>query len=134
MAKHNPIEIESHDGLVTVKGTNACLGYLVNFHGHGVYDATYGRVDVSPEQADAHNRVFDKMLVEGLDRNCQVGQHGVFYWHAKPRQVRTFLGTVIADKGQLSPSGKAISFVRNGKTFRGRIRTSSDLIVVRRTA
>jgi len=55
-----------------------CLGYLIHFKGKGVYDAEYGKVEVTPEQADAHNTLLDEALLKGLD-SCEIGQRGMFY-------------------------------------------------------
>lgn len=124
--------MENKGSLITIKGTNHCLGDLIFFEGHGVYDPTHGRVDVTKEESELHNRALDKALLEGLDKNCEVGQGTCFYlgriggcW-----QVRTFVGTVVSTDVEVR--GNVITFCRNGKTFRGRRRKSSDLFNFRR--
>lgn len=52
-----------------------CLGYLLILQGK-VFDATIGLIeDVTPSEAKEHNKVFDKMIMEGLE-GCKVGQGG----------------------------------------------------------
>ena len=55
-----------------------CLGYLFEAPGQGIYDATLGKVDVTSEQAQAHNRVYDQCLVKDLE-NCKIGEGNNFY-------------------------------------------------------
>lgn len=60
-----------------------CLGYLMHFKGHGVYEPTFGKVDVTPQEADAHNAAL-------LRRDRGAGpelrdRHG---WHVLPGCIR----------------------------------------------
>lgn len=109
---------------------NQCLGYLVHFKGHGIYDAEIGRVEITPEEAEQHNKLLDKMLVDGLDNSCEVGQYGSFYFNRELKQVRTFLGELVSDVVRLA--GSMVTFERGGKVFRGRITKDHDLFNFRR--
>jgi hypothetical protein len=123
-------QIAGFGSLLTVVGTdNQCLGSLLEFPGHGIYDAYYGKVEVSKADADAHNKVLDEALIKGLDENCSLGQGGTFY--AKGCKITTFLGTEVAT-GQLV--GKTLTFERAGKTFRGRISDQDSCFNFRRIA
>jgi hypothetical protein len=128
-AEQQPPSIRHKDG-----NEDRCLGYLMNFSGHGVYDASLGKVEVTPEQADTHNRLLDEALLKGLDENCQVGQGGSFYVgrHEGRTVVRTFLGTLVS--ADVSVNGRSLTFRRNAKTFRGRLSKQHDLFHFRRVA
>lgn len=116
-------------------GTSYCLGYLMDFKDKGVWDATWGRVPVTPEQAKAHNELYDKANVAGLDNQCQVGQGSVFYVNdgplsasktmTPPVRVNTFLGTTVSEGDVRVTAPKRgkylwVEFDRKGRTFRGR--------------
>lgn len=98
-------------------GENCCLGFLLNFEGHGVYDANFGKVDISPEHAAVHNAALSQALIEGLDRRCEIGQGGTFYLIGG--KVQTFTGDLVSDR--VSLNGKSITFERGGKEYRGRL-------------
>jgi len=89
-------------GLITyVEGDGAfCLGYLFEAPGQGIYDANLGKVDVTSEQAQAHNRAYDQCLVKGLE-NCKIGQGNNFYVEdgidSDAQVVSTWLGTRIGE-------------------------------------
>lgn len=121
-----------HKGSLITCGEDQCLGYLMVFPGHGVYDATHGIVDVTPEEAEIHNRLLDEAIIKGLDENCQVGQCGLFYLgkDADRFKVGTFCGKVISTDVQ--KSGAVVTFRRHGKTFRGRQREHEDCITFKR--
>jgi hypothetical protein len=128
--------LENLGSLITYKleqgGEDHLLGSLMDFRERGVFDATFGKVPVTPEQAEIHNRLLDEALVEGLDNRCEVGQGGQFYMHGTPDStltlcVKTFTGTVVADYTDIGVKpfrGKKtvfdVEFDRKGKTFRGR--------------
>lgn len=129
------IELENLGSLITIKGTDNCLGNLMDLKGRGVFDAEYGRVEVTPEQAEAHNKALEEAMLKGLDENCQVGQGGTFYLHKRPSgsyDVRTFDGTIVSS--DCSVSGNRLTFRRKGKTFRGTVRKQDDLFNFRRIA
>jgi hypothetical protein len=101
-------------------GVDRCLGFLMVFPRRGTYDPTFGRVDVSAEDAERHNVVLSGALVEGLDKTCGVGQSGVFYLTKPkgggPEQVTTWTGTVVGSKVTWV-SRHTGQFVRGDKVF-----------------
>ena len=93
------MKLENLGSLITIEGNDAddaCLGYLMDFKDQGVFDAEYGRVDVSPADASTHNKLLDEALLTGLDDSCKVGQHGTFYYVED--RIQTFLGTVVSER------------------------------------
>jgi hypothetical protein len=120
-------------GLWTVEGGNECLGSLLAHEGR-VYDAVHGLVDVPPDTVDAHNKLLDQMLVEGLDKNCEVGQGSFFYLTGEPGKpkVTTFEGTVVTE--DVTVRNGTITFRRKGKVYRGRMRKDADVFNFRRVA
>ena len=110
-----------------------CLGYLMFFKDHGVYEPNFGRVDVTPREADAHNAALSRAEIEGLDSNCRIGMGGAFYLGApggKP-VLRTFIGAVVAD--DVAVKGQSVTFHRKGMTFKGRKR-NDELLFFERVA
>lgn len=123
-------ELENFGSIITVKPSlfpnqaeGLCLGNLMVFPSKGVYDAHWGKVDVTPDEAKAHNDALDKAYIAGLDANCLVGQCGTFYYSDEKKIVHTFNGTLVA---QARRSGQTVTFVRNGKLFRGRLHKDHD--------
>jgi hypothetical protein len=112
-----------------VNGPDTCLGFLIYSPEHGVFDAHYGRVDVTKEEADIHNKLLSTALIEGLDR-CEVGQCGDFYLHNKSA-VRTWTGEVVAESSTPGKRG-CRQFVRNGRTFEFKVPKDEDCITVKR--
>src|SRR5215475_11387996 len=111
------MQLENIGSLITYKddgGNDVCLGYLFNFTGHGVFSPD-GKVEVSPEDADTHNKLLDEGMLLGLDNNCQIGQHGTFYYTNK--SVHTWCGAIVADSSHTSVNGVSITFRRGGKTY-----------------
>jgi len=105
----------------------------MHFAGHGVYDPKFGRVDVTPEEANAHNKALDLAMIEGMDVNCQVGQ-GAYAYYVSGR-VSTFNGTLIADAPQVRITGETahtITFNRKGKVYRGRLSEEGEAFNFRR--
>ena len=120
--------------LITIKGTNECLGDLFHAAEHGTFCPNNGRVPVSKEAADIHNKALDEARLKGLDKNCEVGQHGMFYWSKD--KITTFLGTQV-NEGHIVTSGnkrKTIYFTRKGKKFKGVLHKNDDLFTAVRTA
>lgn len=104
-----------------VVGEKEVLGYLMEFSGMGVFDATYGKVDVTPDEAIIHNHAYDKANLEGLD-NCKVGESGIFYARFSPlKQVTTFLGKPVSSDCEIGDDekGRYMVFRRGGKEFKG---------------
>jgi hypothetical protein len=126
------LPLENKGSLITIAGTNTCLGYLMAFKDRGVFDATHGKVDITPEDAAKHNAILDSASIKGLDETCQVGQGGVFYYNRHKNSVNTWLGTLISDKVQISPGGKVITFLRNGCQYRGLLRKNDDSFTFKR--
>ena len=126
------MELENIGSMITIKGTNNCLGYLMSFSDKGVFDATHGKVDVSKEHADTHNRLLDEAMLEGLDNRCEVGMHGSFYIgkHDGRLAIKTFLGTLVS--ADVAQSGKTLTFKRNGKAYRGRQRKDDEWLNFKR--
>lgn len=113
-------------GLITYKdgkGPPRCLGDLMHFEGHGVYDPDFGQVDVTPEEAEAHNQALDKARIDGMDNQCQVGQ-GSYAYYNRNGSVRSFLGTLISDDVVIV--GRDIQFRRGGRLFRGWLRKDDE--------
>lgn len=130
-------KLENLGSLITYKdedGNDRCLGDLMDFAGRGVYDATFGKVDVSPEDARKHNDALTQALLEGLDTNCQIGQGGTFYLGVTDGRaaVKTFTGiTVTTD---VTVKGSTITFRRHGKVYRGRKQKDAECFDFRRVS
>lgn len=123
-----PLKREDLDhlgSLITIKGQNQCLGDLMYFAGHGVYEPTYGRVDVTEEEAKLHNAALDKAMVEGLDQNCQIGQ-GSYAYRNSAGGVSTWHGTVLASAADTTIKKSKITFTRQGKTYVGKLSRDQD--------
>ena len=136
MATHSERQphLEHIGSLITYRDDDGdrCLGYLMCFEGHGVYDPTFGRVEITPEQAETHNELLDEAMLAGLDENCQVGMGGSFYVGEQDGRVavKTFIGTVVST--DCVRHGRSLTFKRNGKVFRGRTSQKRDLFHFRR--
>ena len=110
------------------------LGYLFSHKGN-VFDATLGAVSdqVTEEDADIHNRLFDEALINGLD-NCEVGQCGNFYIDdpKKPTKVTTWLGTLVSDC--IRHEKQRYLFTRNDRTFKIRRHNGENYVTCTRIA
>ena len=116
--------ITNDHGLLMVQQGDkpVCLGYLLNFEDKGIFSPS-GKVDaITVEEMETHNRLLSEGELKGLDENCQIGQQGTFYY--VNNKVTTFMGTIVTD--QITVKGKSITFVRNGKHYRGRLQKESD--------
>ena len=129
-----PPEILHRGNLLTYKdsGTERCLGYLLHFPGHGVFEPTFGKLDVSAEEAITHNQLLSQAEIDGLDQNCGVGLGGRFYTKkAEGRAiVATWLGQEVSREVQVR--GHALTFTRKGMIFRGRLRREDDCFFFKR--
>jgi hypothetical protein len=132
------IDIKNTDGFLTYLQDDKehCLNYLMHFEGKGVFEPSFGKVDVTPEEAKAHNLILDKLLIDGLDANCQIGQGGTFYIRHEGSQFKvvTFLGTLVSDKTERVEHKRTyptLSFYRNGKKFSGTILKNGPFNFVR---
>ena len=136
--KHSPLTIEQLDNvgsIITIKASNTCLGYLMHFNEKGIYDAYYGQVPVSKEDADTHNKELDKAMLEGMNNSCQ----GEFmpipvYFHKGTKQLKTFIGTVLQGNvtatigkvtlEKMSPKGLQI--------WQGKLHKNDDCVTLKR--
>lgn len=125
------MNIENKGSLMTWAGTNTCLGYLMPFDGHGIFEPNHGKVDVTKEESEKHNAYFSEAEIKGLDESCQVGQCGTFYY-STAKGVRTWIGTVVCATPTVK--GKTITFQRNGKTFKGKLRKNDDFFTFERVS
>ena len=126
--------LEHKGSLITYKdsdGTDLCLGNLMHFEGHGTYDPSLGKVDVTREDADKHNAALDTALIDGL-KTCKVGQGNFFYLGKGPTRVHTFTGTTVTRA--VTVSGRSVTFTANNMTFKGRLQKDTSLFNFRRTA
>jgi hypothetical protein len=135
--KRKPPKLENKGSLITCKhnGQDVCLGALWYAEGHGCYDPTLGRVDVTKEEAELINRELDKAMLAGLDNQCQVGQGAMFYAHPKAGEtsnikVTTFNGTFVAIAHRYGKVMLAVT--RHGSGFSGRIRKDADCVWFKR--
>ena len=113
-------------------GQERCLGYLFDFPGRGVYEPTFGKVDVTAEEASIHNQLLSRAEIEGLDQNCAVGLGGMFYTRKADghTMVATWLGEEVSREVRVR--GNVLTFTRKGMTFRGRRRQNEDCFCFRR--
>ena len=125
------IALENKGSLITIAGTSSCLGYLIT-HQSSAFDATHGKVDVTLEEAATHNACLDVAMVEGLDKNCAIGQYGTFYFNRTANTVNTWMGTLLSES--VSMVGKKVSFTRHGKHFLGLLRSGDEAINFKRIA
>jgi hypothetical protein len=130
--RKTPTVFDNLGSLITFQneqGATECLGSLVHFPFHGVFDPTYGRVDVDPKYVDAHNKAFVAALIEGLS-NAKVGQSGTFYAVKNSGDgytIKTFTGTIVT-----SSAGKSFTII--GHKYSVRYRRSDSLCTVTRIA
>jgi hypothetical protein len=113
-------------------GRERCFGYLFEFPGHGIFEPTFGKLEVSAEEAKTHNRLLSQGEIEGLDHHCAVGMGGMFYTRQAHSQtiVVTWLGEEVSR--QVHVHGKVITFQREGMGFRGRLRKDQDAFAFQR--
>ena len=127
-------EILHRGSLMTYQdnGQERCLGYLFDFPGRGVYEPTFGKLDVTSEEAKTHNQLLSRAEIEGLDQNCAVGLGGMFYTRKADGHtvVATWLGEEVSREVRVN--GNVLTFTRKGMTFRGRLRQNEDCFCFRR--
>lgn len=107
------------------QGRNICLGDLIEFPGKGVYEPSLGRVEVPPDQVDAHNRALDKAMLTSMDANCEVGQ-GSYAYYDNLKGVTSFIGTVICPRLYCERTASSVTFRRAGKVYRGRLSKAGE--------
>jgi hypothetical protein len=117
-------ELDHRGTLITFTDAESeqCLGYLLDAGEHGVFEPSFGKVDVTPAEAKLHNQVLDQALIDGLNNHCEVGHGGMFY--LRDGQVVTWLRTVVAPA--LVRPGRHCTCVRAGKELRATKRRRSD--------
>ena len=122
-----PPKLQNLGSLITYQADGnvkpVCLGFLMYFEGRGTYDAYFGKVDVTKEQSEIHNRLLSEGQLLGLDNNCEVGMAGSFYLDRAKKEVRTFTGDFVA---LAEISGLTVTFRRKDKVFRGKFSPSED--------
>lgn len=144
--------LDEHGLMFRDEAKTQVLGYLLDADEKGIYDATYGKIECNSISAFAHNKLLDKMMIDGL-ANCKIGEHGTFYHRLdktmKKHQVTTFMGHVIAETGKdgfaVFVTGNTIRFQYTpniiGKhvspgdrmMFRGRLQVGQDAFNFKRT-
>lgn len=124
------MNLKNHDGLWVDEDSGTCVGYLMDFKDKGVFSPD-GKVEITPEQAQKHNKLLSQGEILGLD-NCSVGQWGTFYYlrGSKGLKVQTFIGAVVSE--DVTINGQSITFRRGGKVFRGRLQKDADVFNFKR--
>jgi hypothetical protein len=127
-SRKRPPEILNRGSLLTYQdnGGQCCFGYLFEFPGHGIFEPTFGKLEVTCEEAKTHNQLLSRGEIDGLDNHCATGMGGMFYTRqAEGRTVvMTWLGEEVSREVQVR--GKVLTFRRKGMTFRGRLRREED--------
>ncbi len=151
------LELENLGSLITIKGTDRCLGYLMDFgprvgHEKGIWCPCHGEVSrfgVTPDHAKAHNAALDEAMLKGLDENCQIGQGDAFYLKRGEHltySITTFCGTIVANKDtggvhvqttkkyncRLRTYSLIVWFWRGGKQYKGSNNGFDDLVPFKR--
>jgi hypothetical protein len=113
-------------------GAERCFGYLMHFTGHGVYEPNFGRMEVTPEQAQNHNRLLSETEIKGVDENCVVGLGGMFYTKGENGHtiVTTWLGDSVSREVHIN--GQILTFIRKAMAFRARLRRDQDCFFFKR--
>jgi len=132
--KHTPPQILNRGSLLTYQddGQERCFGYLFEFAGHGIFDPTFGKLEVTSEEAKTHNRLLSQGEIEGLDNHCVTGMGGMFYTRKMDCQtlVITWLGEEVSR--DVHVTGRTLTFRRKGMTFRGRLHPNRNVFSFRR--
>ena len=132
--KRETPQILNRGSLLTCRdnGRERCFGYLFEFPGHGIFEPTFGKLEVSSEEAKTHNRLLSQGELQGLDQHCAVGMGGMFYTRQAGGQplVVTWLGEEVSREVRVK--GSMLTFRRKGMTFRGRLRREQDAFGFRR--
>ncbi len=113
-------------------GAERCFGYLFDFPGHGVFEPTFGKLDVSAEDAKTHNQLLSQAEIDGLGQNCVVGLGGMFY--TRKAEGRTIVATWLGQEvsREVRVRGALLTFTRKGMKFRGRLRREEDCFFFKR--
>jgi hypothetical protein len=123
-----PPEILNRGSLLTYQdgGRERCLGYLFEFPGHGIFEPSFGKLEITPEEAKTHNQLLSQGELDGLDNHCATGMGGRFYTRKVDGQTRvvTWLGEEVSRDVRLQ--GPVLTFRRKGMAVRGRLRQDQD--------
>lgn len=134
MKRRSPPAIRNRGSLLTYQdtGRERCFGYLFEFAGHGIYEPTFGKLNVSSEEVQTHNQLLSQAEIKGLDENCAVGMGGTFYTRKTDHQtlVVTWLGEAVSRDVRIR--GDVLTFRRKAMTFRGRLRKHEDCFAFKR--
>jgi len=123
-----PNKFDNNGGLITFEDENGIqryVNYLFYFNGKGTFEPNFGLLEgITKEQADEHNKILSRLQLEGLDKQCEVGQVGQFYLKRNPLDVRTWIGESL---GTATWKGlRDVVVRRNGRVFVGRARKASS--------
>lgn len=123
-----PPQILNRGSLLTNQddGGQRCFGYLFEFPGHGIFEPTFGKVEVTSEEAKTHNQLLSQREIDGLDNHSAAGSGGMFY--ARQAEDRTIVTTWLGEgvSREVHVRGNVLTFRRKGMTFRGRLRRQED--------
>jgi hypothetical protein len=132
------VVIENRGSLLTYKdrsGRDCCLNYLFYAPGMGVYDPSIGKVEVTKEEADTHNRLLSEALIAGLE-TCEIGQCGTFYRRASNTpsriEVTTWTGEVVGTAIRETGASRFRLTRRSGRVFEVTTHKDSDMVTLTR--
>jgi hypothetical protein len=125
--------IKNDNGLL-IDESGRVINYLIDFKDNGIFSPE-GRVEgITKEQMDIHNDLLDRSFVDGLDKTCEVGQGGIFYYGKDKEgvyRVETFLGKAVSYN--IFVNGNNITFLYHSKTFKGKLHKNEDWFQFKRT-
>ena len=134
MKRPTPPVIRNRGSLLTYQenGREPCFGYLMEFAGQGIFEPTFGRLDVTLDEARTHNQLLSQAEIKGLEENCAVGLGGKFYTRQQDGRtlVVTWLGEEVSR--DVCVHGAVLTFCRQAMTFRGRLRPHEDCFAFKR--
>lgn len=130
-------ELENLGSLITYKneeGEDQCLGSLLHNPERGTFEPNFGKMDITKEEAEIHNKELDTALIKGLMENCEVGQGGNFY--AEPTgsvyKITTWTGLEV---GEALRNGRKIRLRLEDKAFEAKLpATDSSYVFFKRVA
>lgn len=126
------VPVNNH-GMLMASENTPC-GYLFDAGGKGIYCSNNGAVYCTPAEAAEHNRLLSKAFLDGLDKNCAVGQGATFYYAPATGHVTTWNGDTVANGTPGCRYRENVTFSRGGKKFRGRVQKDADCVFFKRVA